>query len=251
MNTFVIEKIVNFEEINCEMSEDKIEKAFADKTWNDIKTANSWQIFKIIAEFVEGFERMSKIGPCVSIFGSARTQPDHEYYKLAEETAFQLTQKGYGVITGGGPGIMEAANKGAHRGKGKSVGLNIELPFEQYANPYIDSDKLMTFDYFFVRKVMFVKYAQGFIVLPGGFGTLDELFEAITLIQTLKIGAFPIILVSHKYWDGLVDWIKNTLLEEKNISEKDLELFSVVDTPEEALEIIDKFYGKFMFKPNF
>ncbi|MBL4625835.1 MAG: TIGR00730 family Rossman fold protein, partial [Flavobacteriales bacterium] len=198
--------------------EDKIKRAFRDKTWNEVKTENSWQIFKIMSEFVEGFERLSKIGPCVSIFGSARTQPDHEYYIAAEETAYQLTQHGYGVITGGGPGIMEAANKGAKRGEGKSVGLNIDLPFEQFSNPYIDADKLMTFDYFFVRKVMFVKYAQGFVVLPGGFGTLDELFEAITLIQTEKIGKFPIILQNKKYWEGLFDWIKSTLLEEKNIN---------------------------------
>ncbi len=186
-----------------------------------------------------------------SIFGSARTKPEHDYYKLAEETAFQLTQQGYGVITGGGPGIMEAANKGAKRGNGKSVGLNIDLPFEQFSNPYIDNDKLLTFDYFFVRKVMFVKYAQGFVVLPGGFGTLDELFEAITLIQTEKIGKFPIILQGKKYWAGLFDWIKSTLLEEKNISAEDLDLFHLTDTPEESVDIINKFYGQFVFKPNF
>nr|MBA3900127.1 TIGR00730 family Rossman fold protein [Bacteroidota bacterium] len=167
--------------------EDKIRRAFAEKDWNEIKVADSWQIFKVMAEFVSGFEKMAKIGPCVSIFGSARTKPDHAYYKLAEEIAFKLTKEGYGVITGGGPGIMEAANKGAQAGGGKSVGLNIDLPFEQFSNPYIDPDKLITFDYFFVRKLMFIKYAQGFVVLPGGFGTLDELFESLTLIQTLKI----------------------------------------------------------------
>ena len=231
--------------------EDKIKKAFSDKTWNDVKTENSWQIFKIMSEFVEGFEKLGKIGPCVSIFGSARTQPDHEYYIAAEETAYQLTQQGYGVITGGGPGIMEAANKGARRGNGKSVGLNIDLPFEQFSNPYIDPDKLITFDYFFVRKVMFVKYAQGFIVLPGGFGTLDELFEAITLIQTEKIGKFPIILQNKKYWEGLFVWIKSTLLAEKNINAEDLDLFHLTDSPEESVEVINNFYGKFIFKPNF
>lgn len=164
----------------------KIKEKLQTKTWNEIKTNDSWAIFKIMAEFVEGYEKLSKIGPCVSIFGSARTKPDHPYYKLAEEIGFQLTQAGFGVITGGGPGIMEAGNKGANRGKGLSVGLNIELPFEQHDNPWIDPGKSLDFDYFFVRKVMFVKYSQGFVVMPGGFGTLDELFEAITLIQTKK-----------------------------------------------------------------
>ena len=188
--------------------EKKTRRAFKEKNWNAIKTSDSWQIFKIMSEFVEGFETMAKIGPCVSIFGSARTKPDNKYYKQAEEIGYLLTQKGYGVITGGGPGIMEAANKGAKRGEGKSVGLNIELPFEQSHNEFIDNDKILNFDYFFVRKVMFVKYAQGFIVLPGGVGTLDELFEAITLIQTCKIGKFPIVLVGEAYWEGMLDWIK-------------------------------------------
>lgn len=197
--------------------EKKIRRAFKERNWNAIKTADSWQIFKIMSEFVEGFETMSKIGPCVSVFGSARTKSDNKYYKQAEEIGYLLTQSGYGVISGGGPGIMEAANKGATRGEGKSVGLNIELPFEQSSNPYIDNDKLINFDYFFVRKVMFVKYAQGFIVLPGGVGTLDELFEAITLIQTQKIGKFPIVLVGKTYWEGLLDWIKEVMLDrEKN-----------------------------------
>ena len=205
-----------------------------------------------MSEFVEGFESLSKIGPCVSVFGSARTTSNSIYYKQAEEIGFLLTQAGYGVITGGGPGIMEAANKGAVRGNGKSVGLNIELPFEQSHNKYIDSDKLLNFDYFFVRKVMFVKYAQGFIVLPGGVGTLDELFEAITLIQTEKIGKFPIILVGKSYWEGLFDWIKIKVLEqEKNISKEDLDLFEVVDQPNQAVEIIDKFYKKYTLRPNF
>jgi uncharacterized protein (TIGR00730 family) len=232
--------------------EKKIRRAFKEKNWNAIKTSDSWQIFKIMSEFVDGFDTMSKIGPCVSLFGSARTKPNTKYYKQAEEIAFLLTQSGYGVITGGGPGIMEAANKGAKRGAGKSVGLNIELPFEQSSNPYIDDDKLINFDYFFVRKVMFVKYAQGFIVLPGGVGTLDELFEAITLIQTGKIGKFPIVLVGKTYWEGLMDWIKETMLgKEKNISPKDLRLINIVDNPKQAVEIIDEFYNKYTLKPNF
>jgi len=232
--------------------EKKIRRAFKEKNWNAIKTSDSWQIFKIMSEFVDGFDTMSKIGPCVSLFGSARTKPNTKYYKQAEEIAFLLTQSGYGVITGGGPGIMEAANKGAKRGAGKSVGLNIELPFEQSSNPYIDDDKLINFDYFFVRKVMFVKYAQGFIVLPGGVGTLDELFEAITLIQTGKIGKFPIVLVGKTYWEGLMDWIKETMLgKEKNISQKDLDLINIVDNPKQAVEIIDEFYNKYTLKPNF
>jgi len=229
----------------------KIREKLQQKTWNEIKTNDSWAIFKIMAEFVEGYERLSKIGPCVSIFGSARTKPDHPYYKLAEEIGFQLTQAGFGVITGGGPGIMEAGNKGANRGKGLSVGLNIELPFEQHDNPWIDSGKSLDFDYFFVRKVMFVKYSQGFVVMPGGFGTMDELFEAITLIQTKKIGRFPIVLVSSKFWSGLLDWIKDTLIAEKNISPEDLSLFRIVDTAEEAVSHFNKFYAKYKLKPNF
>jgi uncharacterized protein (TIGR00730 family) len=230
----------------------KIEKAFELKSWNEIKTSDSWQIFKIMAEFVQAFETLSKIGPCVSIFGSARTKADNPYYKQAEEIAEKLTQKGYGVITGGGFGIMEAGNKGAKQGKGKSVGLNIDLPFEQEANSYIDNDKLINFDYFFVRKVMFVKYAQGFVVMPGGVGTLDELFEAITLIQTKKIAPFPIVLVGKKYWSGLIDWIREVMLaEEQNISPEDLDLFNLVDTTDEAVECIDNFYSKYLLKPNF
>ncbi len=232
--------------------EKKIRRAFKEKNWNAIKTSDSWQIFKIMSEFVEGFDTMSKIGPCVSVFGSARTQSDNKYYQQAEEIGYLLTQKGYGVITGGGPGIMEAANKGAKRGEGKSVGLNIELPFEQSYNEYIDKDKILNFDYFFVRKVMFVKYAQGFIVLPGGVGTLDELFEAITLIQTQKIGKFPIVLVGITYWEGLLDWIKETMLAiEANINPDDMDLFNLVDTTEQAVEIIEEFYKKYTLKPNF
>jgi len=234
------------------LNEDKIKKAFKQKTWNEIKASDSWQIFKIMAEFVEGFEKMASIGPCVTLFGSARTEPGHKYYELAEEIAFKLTQNGYGVITGGGPGIMEAANKGARRGGGISVGLNIQLPFEQGANPYIDSDKLITFKHFFVRKVMFQKYAQGFIVLPGGFGTFDEFFESVTLIQTGKIGRFPIVLVGSSFWGGLVTWIEKVVQEEqRNISPEDTDLFKVVDTSQEAVDVINKFYTKYLLSPNF
>jgi uncharacterized protein (TIGR00730 family) len=233
-------------------SEEKIIKAFKEKKWNEIQASDSWRIFKILAEFVEGFEKLARIGPCVSIFGSARTTPDNPYFKLADEIAYQLTERGYGVITGGGPGIMEAANMGAKRGKGKSVGINIDLPFEQEANLFIDPDKLITFDHFFVRKVMFMKYSQGFIVLPGGFGTFDELFEAITLIQTDKIGRFPIVLVGRSYWTGLIDWVRDVMLkEEKNINEDDMELFIIVDKAEDAVNHIDQFYSKYILSPNF
>jgi len=232
--------------------EKKIREKLKQKTWNEIKTNDSWAIFKVMSEFVDGFEKMSRIGPCVSIFGSARTKVGDKYYELAEEISYQLTQQGYGIITGGGPGIMEAGNKGAHRGKGISVGLNIELPFEQKDNPYIDRDKNLEFDYFFVRKVMFVKYAQGFVAMPGGFGTLDELFEAMTLIQTHKIGKFPIVLVGSEFWNGMLDWIKKVLLEQHgNISESDLDLFHIVDTAEEVVEIINTFYNKHLLSPNF
>ena len=222
------------------------------KGWNEIKTNDSWAIFKIMGEFVQGFEKMSKIGPCVSIFGSARTKPEDKYYKLAQSIAKRITQSGYGVITGGGPGIMEAGNKGAHLAGGTSVGLNITLPFEQHDNPYIDKDKSIDFDYFFVRKVMFMKYAQGFIVLPGGYGTLDEMFEALTLIQTKKSGKFPVILLGKKFWSGLIDWIKDVMLkEEENIDSEDLDLIQIVDSPEEAVKKIDEFYNKYHLKPNF
>lgn len=231
---------------------DLIKDAFEEKTWNEIHTTDSWRVFKIISELVEGFEKLARIGPCVSVFGSARTHHNDKYYKLAEDIAYRLVQKGYGVITGGGPGIMEAANRGAKRGGGKSVGINIDIPFEQRPNSFIDSDKLITFDHFFVRKVMFMKYAQGFIVLPGGFGTFDELFEAITLIQTRKIGKFPIILVGKKYWKGLIDWIKTEMMtEEGNISPADLKIFSVVDTSKEAVDNIVKFYSRYLLSPNF
>lgn len=230
----------------------RIKEKLATKSWNEIKTNDSWAIFKIMSEFVNGYEKMGRIGPCVSIFGSARTKNDNQYYKLAEEIAFKISKAGYGVISGGGPGIMEAANKGAHLGGGASVGLNIDLPFEQHFNPYIDHDKNLQFDYFFVRKVMFVKYSQGFVVMPGGFGTLDELFEAITLIQTKKIGKFPIILVGREFWSGLLDWIKTVMIEKYfNASPEDLNLIKVVDTADEVVTIIDNFYKKYNLSPNF
>ena len=235
------------------MTEDKrIENGFKKRDWNELKSNDSWIIFKVMAEFVEGFDKMAKIGPCVSIFGSARTSADNKYFGMAEGIAAKLAEKGYGVISGGGPGIMEAANKGAFEAGGRSAGLNIELPFEQFNNKYIDSDKLINFDYFFVRKVMFMKYSQGFIALPGGFGTFDELFEALTLIQTGKIAKFPIVLVGKDYWEGLVEWIKKSVLEqEKNISREYLDLFALVDNVDDAVDYIDDFYSNYLLKPNF
>lgn len=233
------------------MREDKLRRAFENKTWQEIKVKDSWQIFKIMAEFVDGFEKLARIGPCVSVFGSARTKPDHPMYQVAVDVARLLSENGYGVVTGGGPGIMEAANKGANQAGGKSVGLCIELPMEESHNRFIDRDKLLGFNYFFVRKVMFTKYSQGFIVLPGGFGTLDELFEAMTMIQTGKIARFPIVLVGKKFYGGLFDWIQNTMLEAGNISEDDLQLYRLVDTAEEAVEHIVRFYEKYLIKPNF
>ena len=235
-----------------ENNHDRIKQSFENKDWPEIKSSDSWNIFKIMSEFVEGYESLSKIGPCVSVFGSARTKPGTKYYEMAVEIGQKLAAAGLGVITGGGPGIMEAGNKGASKEKGASVGLNIDLPFEQSSNPYIDHDKNIDFRFFFVRNVMFMKYAQGFIVLPGGFGTLDELFEALTLVQTQKSAEFPIILVGSSYWTGLVDWIKSTMLEEEhNINEKDLELFTIVDTAEEAVNEIFEFYSKYSMSINF
>ncbi|MGY8916219.1 MAG: LOG family protein [Flavobacteriales bacterium] len=221
------------------------------KGWNEIKTNDSWAIFKIMGEFVSGFEKMSAIGPCVSIFGSARTKEGDPYYELATRIAKSISEAGYGIITGGGPGIMEAGNRGAHLAGGTSVGLNIDLPFEQHDNPYIDADKSLDFDYFFVRKVMFVKYSQGFVVMPGGFGTLDELFEAITLIQTNKIEKFPIILVGTEFWEGLFEWVRNIMLKKGNISALDMDLIKLVDTEEQVVEIIDSFYRGRTLSPNF
>ena len=227
------------------LADETIAKANMKKWGKTVKGENSWTMFKVLSEFVEGFETLTELGPCISIFGSARTKPNHPYYKKAVAIAKLLTEEGYGVITGGGPGIMEAGNKGAAMVNGKSVGLNIDLPFEQGSNPYVDNDKNLNFRYFFIRKVMFVKFAQAFVILPGGFGTMDELFEVITLIQTKKISKVPVILVGKKYWGGLVEWVKSTMLEEENnIKAEDLGLLPIVEEPEEILKIIDDFYAK-------
>ena len=229
----------------------KIRDAFSDKNWGEIKAHDSWQVFRVISEFVEGFEKLSKIGPCVSIFGSARSKEENKYYGLTQDLAYKLTKEGYGIITGGGPGIMEAANKGAQQAGGKSVGLNIQLPFEQKANDFIDADKLINFNYFFVRKLMFIKYAQGFIVMPGGFGTLDEFFEALTLIQTKKIGRFPIVLLGTEYWSGLMKWVEERLLTDGYVDKEDLNLFRIYNTADEAVKYINEFYARYMLRPNF
>jgi uncharacterized protein (TIGR00730 family) len=227
-------------------------KIHSRKTWSQIKSEDSWALFKIMSEFVHGYESLSRIGPCVSIFGSARTaHTEAKYLQAAEDIAKGLTSKGYGVITGGGPGIMEAANKGAQMGGGPSVGLNIDLPFEQSCNPYIDTDKTLNFDYFFARKVMFVKYSQAFVVMPGGFGTLDELFEAITLVQTKKIERFPIILYGKDFWAGLMDWIENTLKSTGKIGPNDTDLLHLADSSEDVITIIEDFYGEKGYTTNF
>jgi uncharacterized protein (TIGR00730 family) len=221
------------------------------KDWSEIKSNDSWSIFKIMAEFVEAYDKMAKAGPCVAIFGSARTKPTHPHYLQAVEVGEKLARAGYGVITGGGPGIMEAGNKGAKQGEGVSVGLNIDLPFEQFHNIYIDRDHYLEFDYFFVRKVIFVKYSQAFVIMPGGFGTLDELFEAMTLIQTKKIARRPIVLLGTAYWSGLFDWIQNVQLKEGYISASDLSLFKITDSSDEALAFIDDFFRSHALSPNF
>lgn len=229
------------------------EEEKARKDWTQYKAESSWAIFKVMSEFVEGYEKMNRIGPCVSIFGSARTPADNKYYLIAEEIARKLALEGYGIISGGGPGVMEAANKGAHSVGGASVGLNIDLPMEQGANPYIDMDKLLNFRYFFVRKVMFVKYAQAFVLLPGGFGTLDEMFECLTLVQTKKIEKIPIILYGSEFWGGLLDWIGSTMRDKaKNISPNDLDYLKLVDSPDEVVQIIRDFYrSEHALRPNF
>ncbi len=210
---------------------------------DDFRTMDPWRVFRIMAEFVDGFEEMARISPGVAIFGSARTKPDHPYYLLAQETARILSDQGYNIITGGGPGIMEAANRGGKEGKnGLSIGLNIDLPFEQEPNPYVG--KLMSFRYFFCRKVMFSKYSCAIIIMPGGFGTLDEMFEIITLIQTNKIPAMPIVFMGQEYWQGLLDWVHNTMLGHGYISEEDQKIYSLTDDPHEAARIIIKACGK-------
>jgi uncharacterized protein (TIGR00730 family) len=222
-----------------------------EKNWSEVKAESSWLMFKIMSEFVEGFDKMPKIGPCISIFGSARTKPDEIYYQKAERMAMKLVDEGYGVITGGGPGIMEAANKGAQEAGGKSVGLNITLPHEQKPNEYIDIDKSIDHNFFFVRKVMFVKYAQAFIIFPGGLGTMDELFEVFTLVQTNKIDKIPIVLYGSDFWGGLKDWIIKTMKGNGYISDGDENLLEIVDSTDAAMEIIKKFYSKESLKPNF
>lgn len=222
------------------------------RDWTETKAHSSWQIFKIMAEFVQGFETLAKIGPCVSIFGSARTKPGHKYYELTVEVAKRLAQEGFGIITGGGPGIMEAANKGASLASGKSVGLNIDLPFEQSQNPFIDGDTSINFDYFFVRKVMFTKYAQAFIMMPGGWGTMDEFFEVATLIQTRKFTQTPMICMGATYWKGLFDWMRETMQDvEGNISPGDLEMIKIFDTVDEVVAYLSEFYTHNKLQPNF
>lgn len=230
---------------------DQIQK-IRTRDWTETQAHSSWQIFKIMAEFVEGFEKLAKIGPCISIFGSARTQPGHKYYDLTVEIAQKLSKEGFGIISGGGPGIMEAANKGANMAGGVSVGLNIDLPFEQHYNPYIDSDKNLDFDYFFVRKVMFTKYAQGFVMMPGGWGTMDEFFEVATLVQTKKFTQTPLVCIGSDYWGGLFDWMRKIMLErDSNISPGDLDLIKVFDTADEVVNYIGEFYTHNKLKPNF
>jgi len=207
----------------------------------DLRTEDPWRVFRIMAEFVDGFHELSEIGPAVSIFGSARTKPTNRWYKQAEKTTELLVKEGYAIITGAGPGIMEAGNKGASKAKGNSIGLNIDLPFEQKPNRYLN--ELINFHYFFCRKVMFVKYAMAFVIFPGGYGTLDEFFESITLVQTRRMGKFPVILYGSKYWEGLIDWLKKSVLKEKNIDPEDMHIFQIVDTPEDVIKVIKKFYS--------
>ncbi len=233
------------------MSDKQNDRLRVPENFDDSHDSDVWSIFKIMGEFVDGYDKLFKIGPCVSIFGSARTTEGEKYYEMARYTAKMITEQGFGVITGGGPGIMEAANKGAKEGEGKSVGLGILLPHEQGLNQYVDHDYVINFNYFFARKVMFVKYAQGFIVFPGGFGTLDEFFEAMTLIQTKKINKFPVVLIGSEYWGGLVDWIKDTMVKNKTISKEDVDLFHLTDDPNQAVKIICDFYQQHTLSPNF
>jgi uncharacterized protein (TIGR00730 family) len=221
------------------------------RRWSESKAHSSWQIFKIMAEFVDGFEALAKLGPCISVFGSARTQAEQPFYELAVDISKRLAEEGFGIISGGGPGIMEAANKGAQLGGGKSVGLNIELPFEQQANSFIDRDASLHFDYFFVRKTLFTKYSQGFVMMPGGFGTMDEFFEVATLIQTGKMSQVPLILVGKKYWQGLMGWMENVMMKENYISKEDFQLLYIADTAEEVVDHVLNFYTKHALQPNF
>jgi uncharacterized protein (TIGR00730 family) len=222
------------------------------RDWTETRAHSSWQIFKIRAEFVQGFDTMAKVGPCISIFGSARTQPGHKYYELTVEIARRMAEEGFGIITGGGPGIMEAGNKGASLAGGRSVGLNIELPFEQHSNPFIARDSNLNFDYFFIRKVMFTKYSQGFIMMPGGWGTMDEFFEVATLIQTRKFTATPMVCVGKAYWEGLFNWMREVMLEtEGNISPGDLEMIRIFDTVDEVVAYFSEFYSHNKLQPNF
>ncbi len=221
------------------------------ESYRDGSSSDLWSVFKIMGEFVEGYDKLFKIGPCVTIFGSARTKPDDKYYKLASDFASELTKKGFGVISGGGPGIMEAANKGAKESNGKSVGVGIELPHEQGINEFVDPRYKVNFNYFFVRKVMFVKYSQALVVFPGGFGTLDELFESLTLVQTKKISKIPIVLFGSEYWSGLINWINGTMKEWGTVSENDTDLFIVTDSYEEGVKHICDFYSTQEPMPNF
>ena len=221
------------------------------KDWNNNITKDSWRILKYNAETVNGFETLIEVGPSISIFGSARTEPSNPYYIKTVEIASMISEMGFGIISGAGPGIMEAANKGAKLAKGKSIGLRINLPFEQFTNEYVDEEYLLKFDYFFVRKLMFQKYSQGFVVMPGGYGTLDELFNALTLIQTKKSKLFPIILVGKKHYGSLFDWIKGTLAENKLISPEDIDLINLVEDKEEVKQILSDFYEKNNIDINF
>ncbi len=226
-------------------NEFKIKKPYKSRSWTQINASNSWAIFKIMSEFVDAYENMNRIGPCVSVFGSARTKRNTKHYNMAVEIGSRLVEEGYGIITGGGPGIMEAANKGAHIAGGRSVGLNIKLPHEQGHNQYIDHDKNINFHYFFVRKVALVKYAQGFIFFPGGFGTMDEIFEVMTLVQTKKVDRIPLIFIGKNYWKGLISWVRKTMLDtHQYISDGDLDLFLMTDDIEEAVAYINAFYDQ-------
>ena len=219
--------------------------------WQDERLKDTWRVFRIMSEFVEGFERLGDVGPSVSVFGSARTEPGTPYYELGIAVGKALADRGYAVITGGGPGIMQAANQGAHQAGGVSVGLNIALPHEQHVNPYVDPAHDLTFEFFFARKTMFVKYAQGYVVLPGGFGTMDELFESLTLIQTRKTARFPVVLMGTDYWRGLLDWIDDTLVAGGYVSPDDPDLLVLTDDPDEAADVIDRYCAEAGISPNF